>query len=66
MTIKSAFKFTAGVFLTLFNICVFLFTQGSISPKYFETLFAIYFLIGLIVGIRLMWENRFCLREVSK
>ena len=59
-------KFIGGIILTLFNATVFIFTDGHISPEYFEPLFAFYFLIGSIVGIKLIWENRFVLRRTSK
>lgn len=64
----SKLKFIGGIILTLFNVGVFIFTQNEISPEYFEVLFALYFLISLIVGIKLILENRyaFCTDSVTE
>jgi len=53
----SKIKLLVGGILTIFNICVFIFTQGDIYPEYFEWLFAFYFSIGFIVGIKLIIEG---------
>jgi len=56
-------KLIAGIILTMFNLGVFIFTQSHISPKYFEVLFAIYFIISFIVGIKLISKNWFAFSE---
>ena len=50
-------RFYSGLALTIFNVCVFIFTQSEISPKYFEWLFALYFLISMYAGFKLMHEG---------
>lgn len=43
-----------GIILTTFNIFVWIFTEDNIYPEYFEWMFAIYYFIGVVVGIWLI------------
>ncbi len=40
-----------GIILTFFNVCVLIFTSPNIYPRYFEPLFAFYFMIASFLGV---------------
>jgi hypothetical protein len=63
MKVLNKVKLSGGVSLTLFNICVFIFTQNNIDPEYFEWLFAIYFLISFWLGSEWICESISLVKE---
>ena len=50
-------KLILGVLLTIFNICVFIFSQSEIYPEYFELLFGFYTAIAWILGINWIYKG---------
>ncbi len=66
MEINRFSKLQIGITLTIFNIGVLILTDNHIYPKYFETLFAFYFLIGSIVGVKFIISGLRTIKDHNK